>query len=94
MEMKNMKKIGLLSASSFALILTSCASLQGPGVADFNRDGVISDAEYNAYYKNKSIENINVNTERNKRMNAAGTIRDTRNTFWNARSIRNTIRNW
>lgn len=84
----------LVATSIYTVLLSSCASFQGPGVADFNRDGVISDAEYNAYYANKSIENMNVNTERNKRMNAAGTIRDTRNTLWDVRSIRNTIRNW
>jgi hypothetical protein len=92
--MKMIQKITITSLSSISVILTSCASLQGPGVADFNRDGYISEAEYNTYYTNKSIENINVNTERNKRMNAAGVFRDTRNTLWDAHSIRHAIRSW
>lgn len=92
--MKPLKRILLTALGSFIALLSSCASVQGPGVADYNRDGVISESEYNAYMTNKSIENVNVNTERNKRMNAAGVVRDTRNTLWDARSIRNMIRNW
>ncbi len=88
------QKLSITSLGIISVLLTSCASFQGPGVADYNRDGVITDAEYNAYYTNKSIENLNVNTERNKRMNAAGVFRDTRNTLWDAHSIRHAIRSW
>ena len=41
-----MKKLALLSVGLVTVLLTSCASFQGPGVADYNRDGVISDATW------------------------------------------------
>ena len=88
---KTLLYIGIILSTHFMI---SCASFQGAGVADANRDGYISSDEHTAYFNRKSIENLNVNTERNKRMNATGAIRDTRNALWDVRSIRNMIRGW
>lgn len=89
-----MNKLIFLTTSAATVLLTNCASFEGSEVADLNGDGVISNAEHNAYYNKKSVENMNVDTERNKRDNAVDVVRDTRNTLWNAQSIKNTLQNW
>ena len=59
-----------------AAALVSCASVQTASVADYNGDGVISNAEYVQFQKQKDIEDRNVYTESVKRRNATNTVRD------------------
>ena len=83
--------IGLATASC---TLCQCASVQNSSVADYNRDGSISDGEYHQYNKQKNIEQQNVYTERAKRENAADTVRDARDAAWNARSLKDILNNF
>lgn len=76
------------------IALASCASTQNASVADYNGDGVISNAEYQQYNKQKDIEDRNVYTESVKRRNAVNTTRDVRDSLWNARAISDTIKNF
>ncbi len=88
-----MKKIAFLALASLAS-LSGCASFQTATVADYNHDGVVSDAEYRQYQKQKSVEASNVEVERAKRENARDTVRDVNDTIWNAHGIRNGLRYW
>lgn len=74
--------------------LHSCASVSGAGVADYNKDGVISSAEASQYHRQKDIEDRNVYTESLKRRNATNTVRDTRDAASSARSVKNIFQNW
>jgi hypothetical protein len=87
-----MKKTCLLLLSLTSLFLTSCATFQTASVADYNGDGVISDAEYKQYQKQKSVEAANVEVETMKRRNAVNTVGDANETLWNIHGIRNSIR--
>lgn len=75
-----------------AALLSSCSSFQTAQVADYNRDGLVSDAEYRQYSKQKSVEASNVQVERMKRENAADTVNDVRGTLDNIHGIRNAFR--
>ncbi len=88
--MKKNLLLALLGAAS----LTGCASFQTAQVADYNGDGVISDAEYRQYQKQKSVESSNVQVERAKRENARDTLRDVNDAVWTAHSVRNGLRYW
>lgn len=77
-----------------ALAFASCASMQNASVADYNGDGLVSDAEAKQYHKQAGVQERNVYTESVKRRNAVNTSRDVRDTLWNARSIQNTIRSF
>ena len=76
------------------IALASCASMQTYEVADYNRDGLVSNAEYQQYNKQKDIEDRNVYSESVKRRNAVNTTRDVRDSLWNARAIMNTLENF
>ncbi len=89
-----MKK-NLIILSAIAITgLSGCASFQTAQVADYNGDGVISDAEHRQYQKQKSVEASNVSVERMKRENAVDTVRDVNDTIWNVHGIRNGIRSF
>lgn len=78
-----------------ALGLCSCASMQSAHqVADYNGDGVISDAEYKQFQKQKNIEDRNVYSESVKRTNAVNTVRDVRDAAGAASSTVNIFRNF
>lgn len=69
-------------------LLTSCATpYTARQLADYDRDGAISDAEYKQYMKQRNIEDRAVYTESNKRRNVANTVRDANHTVWGARSL-------
>ncbi len=74
-----------------ALAFASCASTQNASVADYNGDGVISNAEAAQYHKQAGVQERNVYTESVKRRNAVNTTRDVRDGLWNINSIKNTI---
>ena len=92
--MNSIKKVILPFAALSPFFLSSCASTQNYGVADFNRDGVISNAEYLQYQKQKDIEDRNVYSESVKRRNATNTVRDARDAVGGVRDLRNIIRNF
>ncbi len=78
-----------------ALALSSCASMQSANqVADYNGDGVISNAEYAQFQKQKNIEDRNVYSESVKRTNAVNTVRDVRDATGAASSTVNIFRNF
>lgn len=88
-----MKKTILIAFTAIAS-LSGCASFQSAAVADYNHDGVVSDAEYRQYQKQKSVEASNVEVERAKRENARDTVRDVNDTVWNLHGIRDGLRHW
>ena len=73
MKMK-LKTLSILATTCGALALSNCASLQGPEVADYNGDGVISDAEARQYQKVAQVQGTNIAVEGAKRENAIRTI--------------------
>ena len=84
-----------LSLVALAGTFVSCASFQSADqVADYNRDGLVSDAEYKQYMKQKNIEDRNVYSESTKRRNVTNTVRDVRDTVGAARSTRYLLRHW
>jgi hypothetical protein len=86
-------KNNLIILSAIAVTgFSGCASVQTAAVADYNRDGIISDAEHRQYQKQKSVEASNVTVERMKRENAVDTVRDVNSTLWNVHGIRNAVR--
>ena len=87
-----MKQNLIILSAMVATGLSGCASVQTAAVADYNRDGVISDAEHRQYQKQKSVEASNVTVERMKRENAVDTVRDVNSALWNVHGIRNAIR--
>ncbi len=72
--------------------LASCASVQNAGVADYNGDGAISNAEYTQYQKQADIQDRNVYTESNKRRNAVNTVGDTADGLYEAHRVRDLFR--
>ena len=83
------------SLVAVASLLTNCASTQSANqVADYNRDGLVSDAEYKQYMKQKNIEDRNVYSESTKRRNVTNTVRDVRYTVGAARSASWMLRHW
>ncbi len=90
-----MKKALFLLPVLATLGLSSCASLQSANqVADYNGDGVISNAEYAQFQKQKNIEDRNVYSESVKRTNAVNTVRDVRDATGAASSTVNIFRNF
>lgn len=90
-----MKKALLVLPVIATLGLSSCASLQSANqVADYNGDGVISNAEYAQFQKQKNIEDRNVYSESVKRTNAVNTVRDLRDASGAASSTVNIFRNF
>jgi hypothetical protein len=87
-----MKKHLIILSAMAVTGFSGCASFQTATVADYNRDGVVSDAEYRQYQKQKSVEASNVSVERMKRENAVDTVRDVNDTLWNVHGIRNAVR--
>ena len=83
-----------LSAALTCLVSSNCASISGAGVADYNRDGVISQAEAAQYNRQKDVEDRNVFTESNKRENAVDTVRDLNSAARNMRSFKNVLQNF
>ena len=76
-------------------VFSSCASsVSGAGVADYNRDGVISPAEAAQYHRQKDIEDRNVYTESNKRRNVTNTVKDTHDAARAAWNLKNILQNW
>lgn len=88
-------KLLILSSVALCAMLSSCASLQSANqVADYNGDGVISNAEYAQFQKQKNIEDRNVYSESVKRENAVNTVRDVRDATGAASSTVNIFRNF
>jgi uncharacterized protein YceK len=88
-----MNKPTLLALAAI-VSLSGCASFQSAAVADYNHDGVVSDAEYRQYQKQKSVEASNVDVERAKRENARDTVRDVNDTIWNLHGITHGVSHW
>lgn len=84
-----MKKLLLILP---VIALASCASTQNASVADYNGDGVISDAEAKQYHKQAGVQERNVYTESVKRRNAVNTARDVRQGIGNVLGARNLLR--
>lgn len=86
------KSFSLIAVAS---LFTNCASVQSADqVADYNRDGLVSDAEYKQYMKQKNIEDRNVYSESTKRRNVTNSVRDVTDTVGAARSASWMLRNW
>lgn len=68
--------------------------MQNASVADYNGDGVISDAEARQYQKQASVQERNVFTESVKRRNAVNTTRDVRQGIGDILGTRNLLRNF
>jgi hypothetical protein len=82
-----------ISAAVLAsLTLTQCASVQNSSVADYNRDGLVSDAEFKQYEKSQVVQRSNVATERAKRENAVDTVWDASSAIQGIHGIRNGLR--
>lgn len=85
-------KLKQLFAIAPLVLLANCASTQNASVADYNGDGLISDAERNQYYKQQGVQRENVYTESVKRRNAVNTTRDVRDGLGNVLGARNILR--
>ncbi len=78
-----------------AVLFSGCAStMSAQQAADYNGDGVISDAELKQYNKQAAVQERNVYTESVKRRGAVNTVRDINETIWTARSILSGIRSF
>ncbi|MBK1834603.1 hypothetical protein [Roseibacillus ishigakijimensis] len=86
-----MKKLILLVP---VLAFASCASVQNSSVADYNGDGVISDAEAKQYHKQAGIQERNVYTESVKRRNAVNTVGDVTETAGNVRMLKGILQSF
>lgn len=85
--MKLSQSLKFASLAGFAMMLSNCASFQSANqVADYNGDGVVSNAEYVQFNKQKNVEDRNVYSESVKRRNVVNTVGDVNDTIWNARS--------
>ena len=85
----------LFASISAAVLASGCAStMSAQQVADYNGDGVISDAEFKQYNKQASVQERNVYTESVKRRGAVNTVSDVNQTVWTARSILSGIRSF
>lgn len=72
---------------AIAVLLPSCATFDDGRVADYNHDGVVSDAEYKQYNKQASVQATNVEVETMKRRNAVNTLGDVNESIWTVRSM-------
>lgn len=80
---------------ALSCLFVNCASFQNANqLADYNRDGFISDAENKQFMKQKNVEDRAVYSESVKRRNVTNTVRDVRDTVGAARSTRWLLRNW
>jgi hypothetical protein len=78
-----------------AALLAGCAATMSPQqAADYNGDGVISDAELKQFNKQASVQERNVYTESVKRRGAVNTVHDVNETIWTARSILSAIQSF
>jgi hypothetical protein len=89
-----MKYLKLALACALASVFSSCASMQGAEVADYNRDGVISDAESRQYQKQANVQQTNVVTERMKMEHGTESLRNVRDGVGAASDTVNTLRNF
>jgi hypothetical protein len=87
-----MSLVKISAAIVATLSLTQCASFQNSSVADYNRDGLVSDAEFKQYEKSQVVQRSNVATERAKRENAVDTVWDASSAIQGVHSIRNGLR--
>ncbi|AUB81172.1 EF-hand domain-containing protein [Candidatus Thiodictyon syntrophicum] len=80
---------------SAALILSGCAAtMSAQQAADYNGDGLISDAELKQFNKQASVQERNVQTEAIKRHGAVDTVHSVNDTVWTARSILSGVRSF
>lgn len=78
-----------------AALLAGCAStMSAQQAADYNGDGVVSDAEFKQFNKQASVQERNVYTESVKRRGAVNTVHDVNESVWTARSILSGIRSF
>jgi hypothetical protein len=78
-----------------AILLIGCAAtMNAQQAADYNGDGVVSDAEFKQFNKQASVQERNVYTESVKRRGAVYSVRDFNETVWTARSILSGIRSF
>jgi hypothetical protein len=89
MKLKHLPILAVLS-----LGLASCASFQNASVADYNGDGIISDAEARQYEKQKNVEMANVMTENAKTQHAGSTVRTGANIVGDLSRTVNTLSNF
>lgn len=68
------KTIAAVSSLLIAIVLPNCASVGSSAVADYNGDGIISDAEYKQHQIRNRVQQEEVYTERMKRRNAEDTV--------------------
>jgi len=84
-----------LAMTPVVLIFCGCAAtMSAQQMADYNGDGMISDAEMKQYNKQATVQERTVQTESIKRQGAVGTVRDTNEVIWTARSILSGIRSF
>jgi len=78
-----------------AALLAGCAAtMSAQQAADYNGDGVVSDAEFKQFNKQASVQERNVYTESVKRRGAVNTVHDVNESVWTARSILSGIRSF
>lgn len=76
-----------------AIALSSCASFSSAqNLADYNRDGFVSQAENAQYQRQKNVEDRAVYSESVKRRNVTNTVTDTADTVQGARRLQNLIK--
>lgn len=63
-------------------------------VADYDGDGLISDAEQKQFNKQAQVQERNVYTQGVKRRDVANTVRDANDIVWGSRSIVRGIENF
>lgn len=88
-----MKSI-IASATMMALLTGCAATMNAQQAADYNGDGVISDAEFKQFNKQAAVQERNVYTESTKRRGAVNTVHDVNETVWTARSILSGVRSF
>ena len=85
----------LLLLLPLTVLLASCASVMpAQQVADYDGDGLISDAEQKQFNKQAQVQERNVYTQGVKRRDVANTVRDANDIVWGSRSIVRGIENF
>jgi hypothetical protein len=79
---------------AIALVAGCASTMTAQQSADYNGDGVVSDAELKQFNKQAAVQERNVYTESVKRRGAVNTVRDVNETVWTARSILSGIRSF
>lgn len=78
----------MIAQLPLVLALAGCAStMTAQQAADYNGDGVVSDAEYKQFNKQAAVQERNAYTESVKRRNAVNTAHDVNEAVWTTRSI-------